>query len=297
LKKEDIESAMIESFKKMFTAFIEFQREGSNWSLDKILGVNVNVVKYQPIKGSSFLPLPAKLARKKAIVNVQNTDDKCFMWSVLAALHPTTGHHGNPNRVNNYIAYQAELDFTGIPFPVKVTDIPKFEKKNGLSINVFGYERSEVYPLHLTKERGVHHVDLLILNRGEISHYCWIKNFNRLMGDQNGDNNQYHYCHYCLHGFTKRGGSWKNIYLTARSMVPSGPRCPLRTTSGSATKTSRKNLKCPLSYMQILNVFCKKYMDVNRIQNDLRLSNWRNMFPRVLRTKSWGCPMTLLKTT
>lgn len=24
------------------------------------------------------------------------------------------------------------------------------------------------------------------------------------MGDQNEDNNQYHYCHYCLHGFTKK---------------------------------------------------------------------------------------------
>lgn len=24
------------------------------------------------------------------------------------------------------------------------------------------------------------------------------------MGDQNGDNNQYHYCYYCLHGFTKK---------------------------------------------------------------------------------------------
>ena len=35
-------------------------------------------------------------------------------------------------------------------------------------------------------------------------HNCCIRNFNGLMGDQNDDNNQYFYCHYCLHGFTKR---------------------------------------------------------------------------------------------
>lgn len=87
----------------------------------------------KPDIGSNYLPLPAKLARKKAIINVQNTDQKCFMWSVLAALHPTTGHHGHPNRLNNYIASQKELDFTDITFPVRVSDILKFEQKNGLS--------------------------------------------------------------------------------------------------------------------------------------------------------------------
>lgn len=97
------------------------------------------------------------------------------MWSVLAALHPTTGHHGHPNRLNNYIASQKELDFTDITFPVRVSDILKFEQKNGLSINVFGYDQSKVYPLHLTKERGLTHVDLLVLDRGDNSHYLLIQ--------------------------------------------------------------------------------------------------------------------------
>lgn len=204
LNNQDIEHALRESMMKIVNSFIEYQREGSNWALDKVLGVSIHVVQYNPINGSSYLPLPAKLASKKAIINVQNTDQKCFMWSVLAALHPTTGHHGHPNRLNNYIAFQEELDFTDITFPVRVSDIPKFEQKNGLSINVFGYDKNEIYPLHLTRERGLKHVDLLVHDRGDNSHYCWIKNFNRLMGDQNGDNNQYHYCYYCLHGFTKK---------------------------------------------------------------------------------------------
>jgi uncharacterized protein YbaR (Trm112 family) len=200
LNKQDIEHSLRESIMKVINSFVEYQREGSNWALDKVLGVNIHIVQYNPMKGSSYLPLPAKLANKKAIVNVQNTDQKCFMWSVLAALYPVTK---DPQRVTKYANHVDKLDFNGVPFPVKVTDIPKFEKKNSLSINVFGYEKRELYPLHLTRERGLKHIDLLVLDRGGNSHYCWIKNFNRLLNDGQRGNQLFH-CHYCLHGFTKK---------------------------------------------------------------------------------------------
>ena len=54
---------------KIFTAFLEYQREGSNWALDKVLGVNLHIGKNKPLKGFSFIPLQAKLANWKAIVN------------------------------------------------------------------------------------------------------------------------------------------------------------------------------------------------------------------------------------
>lgn len=79
LNNQDIEHALRENIMKIVNSFIEYQREGSNWALDKVLGVSIHVVQYNPIKGSSYLPLPAKLASKKAIINVQNTDQKCFM--------------------------------------------------------------------------------------------------------------------------------------------------------------------------------------------------------------------------
>lgn len=90
-----------------------------------------------------------------------NTDQKCFMWSVLADLYPVTK---NPQRVTKYADHTDKLDFTDIPFPVKEADIPKFEKRKNISINAFGNERSEVYPLHLTWERGLKHVDLLVIH-------------------------------------------------------------------------------------------------------------------------------------
>lgn len=87
-------------------------------------------MQYQPLKGSSYIPLPATLA----IVNVQNLDQKskCFMWLILAALYPKQGQHNNPNRVGNYTSYHDDLDFKNIPFPVRVADVPKFERKNDI---------------------------------------------------------------------------------------------------------------------------------------------------------------------
>ena len=148
LKTEDINEAFRESMKKILTSFMEFHRQGSNWTLDKVTSVNIHIIKYKRLKGSSYIPLPAKLANKKAIVNVQNGNEKSFMWSVLAALHPVKT---DAQRVTKYTDYQHTLDFTNITFPGRVLEIPKFEKLNHISIKVFGYEKNKVYPLHLTK--------------------------------------------------------------------------------------------------------------------------------------------------
>lgn len=129
------------------------------------------------------------------------------MWSVLASLYPSKKH---PERVLNYVQHADDFDVSDMSFPLKICDIPKFEKKNNISVNVFGYEKN-MYPLFLTKERGLKHVDLLLIHRGENYHYCSIKNFNRLMVDQNADNNQYFYFHYCLHGFIKKGLLTKHV--------------------------------------------------------------------------------------
>ena len=102
-----------------------------------------------------------------------------------------------------YTQYVEELDFSGIEFPLQMKDVSKFENQNEISVNVFGLEKDKVYPLHLTKKRFMRHVDLLVISSGNRSHYCWIKNFNRLMNNGQHDNQKF-YCCYCLHGFWRK---------------------------------------------------------------------------------------------
>lgn len=73
---------------------------------------------------------------KKAIWNLENTDDKCFQWCVLRHLHP---NNINSTRIIELKKYQNDLNFKDIEFPVTVEDITKFEKQNPniLKISVF----------------------------------------------------------------------------------------------------------------------------------------------------------------
>ena len=79
---------MATAFQEINAVFEQFEREGSGWIIDHIVQMDINVAEYQPLLGSSYISLPKQLRAKKAIVNVQNKDTKCFLWSVLAALHP-----------------------------------------------------------------------------------------------------------------------------------------------------------------------------------------------------------------
>ena len=113
----------------------DWTERGSNWVLKEVLGIHVHIAAYSPLRGSSYLPLPDYIKKKKAVINVQNADDKCFMWSLLAALHPAEPH---AERVSKYVDHVGELKFDGVEFPVELKDITKIEKMNGLAINVFG---------------------------------------------------------------------------------------------------------------------------------------------------------------
>ena len=84
----EIKEQLAKAHQKIYNSYQNFERDGSGWSIDKILKMEVNTVEYIPLAGSSFIPLPPKIAKKKAILNIQNTDQKCFLWSVLAILHP-----------------------------------------------------------------------------------------------------------------------------------------------------------------------------------------------------------------
>ena len=58
-------------------------------------------------------------------MNVKNDDNKCFMWSIIAQLHPAD--HKHADRVSNYTLYEKELNMTNIEYPVKTKQIDKFE--------------------------------------------------------------------------------------------------------------------------------------------------------------------------
>jgi hypothetical protein len=111
---------------KILESMDSFKRRGSNWRFKSVIKLDINTVAYKPLKMSSYIKLPDKLASKKAIINMKNEDDQCFKWCITRALNPVEDH---PERITKELQMQAEkLDWSGIEFPVNVNDIVKFEK-------------------------------------------------------------------------------------------------------------------------------------------------------------------------
>jgi len=50
--------------------------------------LDIHTVGYEPLNGSSWVPLPKFLASKKAIINMENTDNQCFKWCIARVLNP-----------------------------------------------------------------------------------------------------------------------------------------------------------------------------------------------------------------
>eukprot|EP01051_Picozoa_sp_SAG22_P009985 SAG22_NODE_871_length_6748_cov_60.669274_2_plen_589_part_00 len=200
-----IEDAVKASKNKLVQDIPEMQKRGSGWIFHKVLTVEVHIAKYKAIKGGSYIELPKVLALKKAIINVKNKDHECFKWSMLSALFPASR---DGERITKYLEHQDKLDFTGISYPTPLTDLPKFERRNKISINVYGYtEKQGSYLLQKSKEHSIAetHVDLLLLHDQKTgnSHYCWIKNFSRFCGSKSNHNHggKKYYCKYCIQGF------------------------------------------------------------------------------------------------
>ncbi len=50
----------------------KFQKNGSGWRLKTIIGLEIGVVKFDPLSGSGYSKLPPAITKKRAIINMRN---------------------------------------------------------------------------------------------------------------------------------------------------------------------------------------------------------------------------------
>ena len=100
----------------------------------KITEITMSVLKYDPIQGSSYTSLPPYIKNTGSIINIKNIDDKCFLWCCIASRHLP---ERDGERVKQYEKYIHEFNCDKINFPMKITQIAKFEKNNNVNINIY----------------------------------------------------------------------------------------------------------------------------------------------------------------
>lgn len=216
LMADDLENVIMEMEEKIMNKLEEFQEQDSGWTLIRIKTVEVNINKYQCLRGSRHFKLPDFINNKKAVINVQNNDVYCFKWAIISAVNPNVL---KPNSMYSYkinditsdsiYTNNITLNFKDLVFPLGIDQIKKFEMQNEISVNIFGYSKDDKNneciegPYYLTKKEQKFHVNLLMCEENEVFHYVWIKCLSRLLRDRilEVKEKKLYFCNSCLHHY------------------------------------------------------------------------------------------------
>ena len=165
--------------------------------------------RYNPTRGSSFIPLPDWVANKKACINIKNEDDLCFKYSVQCGFYELF-KKDHPCEMYHYKKYVDDkfIKWDNIDFPVGNDEIELFEEQNKhISVNVYYINPDTNSKTILLYKRSnnpqaQHKIDLIKLTDEVKSHYAYIKNYDKLMSSQTNKKKvkKYH-CRTCSHGF------------------------------------------------------------------------------------------------
>ena len=197
----EIHGALQMSKQTILNKIAQWISEGSGWTIQSVDNHYLNVVKYKPMNGSSYIQLPTELRNSaKGLINIKNEDNECFRWCHIRHLNP---QDKNPQRIKKSDKeHVKKLDYSEIEFPVTTKQFNKIEKNNNININVFGYEEKQPYPIYISKERYEDHMELLLITKDENKHYVLIKDFNKFMYNQTKHKERKNFCMHCLQCFS-----------------------------------------------------------------------------------------------
>ena len=95
---DEMEREMIENLES-------FNRRGSNWVFERVIRLEIHFVRWNPLRGSSWIALPPDLENKKALINMKNEDHMCFKWCITRAKNQVEIHQ---ERITPKLREQAE---------------------------------------------------------------------------------------------------------------------------------------------------------------------------------------------
>ena len=192
-KAIDIEHELSMSRQEILNTIDKWVSECSGWVIDRIDSHYIKVNTYQPLNGLRYIELPIELQNPaKGLINIKNKDDECFRWCHIRHLNP---QRKNSQRIKKGDKqYIDRLNYKGIEFPVSQKHYNKIETQNSIRINVFGYEKGQPYPIHISKETFEDQMNLLLITKDKKRHYVLIRDFNRFMYNQSKHKSRKEFC-------------------------------------------------------------------------------------------------------
>ena len=96
-------------------------RKGGDFVFQSVDLLTYNVHKISLRRGRSYIKAPEWVINKRATINPKNKDDKCFQYSVNAALN-NQNIENHPERISNIKPSINQYNWGGIDFPAVIKD-------------------------------------------------------------------------------------------------------------------------------------------------------------------------------
>ena len=226
---------------------------------DKINSIKLSFHKTGKLNGASYVKFPL---RSSAILKIQNKDKYCFIWSILASLHPFETDHAN--RVSNYKQYFNELNINGFDFTniFKCRHMQRFKKLNNLSPNIYelivyrGGDKWKQNLIHIeiSENESDKVIDLLIYK----NHSALFKKLHVFLGNHNKN----FICRRCLNSYTS-----ENALINHEEKCGDDNKCTIRTLNESHLFWKKHFHKNPLYFRIIADFEADNEIDGSNIGN------------------------------
>ena len=205
---DDIIKGLLNSFLNNYQKEDTVLREGSGFVFESVDLLSYTFHKTSLKRGKSCIKSFEWVLRKRAVINKKNKDNRCFQYSITAALnHQNIENH--PERISNIKTFINQYNWEGINFE---------RNNNTIALNIL-FITHNTKTINLAykskyKRKRENQVVLLMITDGEKWHYtalgsvrtadgfnCPIRSFSKLFRRITGNNHGDNYCLNCFHSF------------------------------------------------------------------------------------------------
>ena len=238
---EDLDEHLQASATSLDEKITQYSALGSGWRIERVVTLSLVVAEYSDLcrlGGRCAIDTPKMIAKKFCCINVQNTDNRCFLYAVLASLKYDMLPRGTRHRPAVYDRFMDELKYSDEDMPMQLINVPKFERQNPhVIVNIIKFtppsrlnrlpdgEDAEVFKnpcfdlIYKSNQKyaaaDAKIVHLLLVNNSDGQfHYLTVTKLDRLLNchknDLVGRQICSHICHSCLRLYRHRAALEKH---------------------------------------------------------------------------------------
>ena len=162
-------------------------------------------------RSGSYIEAPKWIKNKKATINPQNKDDRCFQYAVTIALNYDRIEN-HPERLNNIKPFINQYEWTDINFPSHVGDWKKFKS---IALNILYVLEGEKTIRHAYKAKynlkRENQVISLMITNGEKWHYLTVRSLSALLKGITSNHDHHSFCLNCFHSYRTKEALEKHM--------------------------------------------------------------------------------------